>query len=81
MSQDNTQVLSGLKIIEIGRDVSTAFAARFFAIYGAEVIVVEPPRGHELRMQPGERNPLLLILIMNLMSMLSKISYCHLMEF
>ena len=52
MSQDNTQVLSGLKIIEIGRDVSTAFAARFFAIYGAEVIVVEPPRGHELRMQP-----------------------------
>ena len=52
MSQDNAQVLSGLKIIEIGRDVSTAFAARFFAIYGAEVIVVEPPRGHELRMQP-----------------------------
>ena len=52
MSLVNSQVLSGLRIIEIGRDVSTAYAARFFAIYGAEVIVVEPLGGHELRMQP-----------------------------
>ena len=52
MSLDNAQVLSGLKIIEIGRDVSTAFAARFFSIYGAEVIVVEPPKGHSIRWQP-----------------------------
>ena len=52
MSLNNAQVLSGLKIIEIGRDVSTAFAARFFSIYGAEVIVVEPPKGHSIRWQP-----------------------------
>ena len=52
MSLNNAQVLSGLKIIEIGRDVSTAFAARFFAIYGAEVIVIEPPKGHNIRWQP-----------------------------
>ena len=52
MSLNNAQVLSGLKIIEIGRDVSTAFAARFFSIYGAEVIVVEPPEGHSIRWQP-----------------------------
>ena len=52
MSLGNTQVLSNLRIIEIGRDVSTAYAARFFAIYGAEVIVIEPPEGHSIRWQP-----------------------------
>ncbi len=52
MSLGNTQVLSDLRIIEIGRDVSTAYAARFFAIYGAEVIVIEPPEGHSIRWQP-----------------------------
>ena len=52
MSLGNTQVLSDLRIIEIGRDVSTAYAARFFAIYGAEVSVVEPPEGHDIRWQP-----------------------------
>ena len=52
MSLGNTQVLSNLRIIEIGRDVSTAYAARFFAIYGAEVIVIEPPEGHNIRWQP-----------------------------
>ena len=52
MSLGNTQVLSSLRVIEIGRDVSTAYAARFFAIYGAEVIVIEPPEGHSIRWQP-----------------------------
>ena len=52
MSIGNTQVLSNLRIIEIGRDVSTAYAARFFAIYGAEVIVIEPSEGHSIRWQP-----------------------------
>jgi crotonobetainyl-CoA:carnitine CoA-transferase CaiB-like acyl-CoA transferase len=52
VSLGNTQVLSDLRIIEIGRDVSTAYAARFFAIYGAEVIVIEPPEGHSIRWQP-----------------------------
>jgi crotonobetainyl-CoA:carnitine CoA-transferase CaiB-like acyl-CoA transferase len=46
------QVLSGLRIIELGTDVAAAYAARLCAIYGADVITIEPPQGHPVRHLP-----------------------------
>ena len=44
--RDTEQVLSGIRIVELGTDVAAAYAARLCAIYGADVITVEPPEGH-----------------------------------
>ncbi|MCK0209946.1 CoA transferase [Starkeya koreensis] len=41
--------LSGLKVIELGSDISLAFGARLLADLGAEVIKVEAPAGDPLR--------------------------------
>lgn len=46
------QVLSGLKIIELGTDVAAANTGRLLAAYGADVITVEPPVGHPVRFLP-----------------------------
>ncbi len=43
--------LAGLRVIEIGSAVSTAFAARLLADLGAEVVKLEPPDGDPLRRQ------------------------------
>ena len=40
--------LAGLRIVELASS-RACFAGKLFAIYGAEVIVVEPPGGHETR--------------------------------
>lgn len=44
--------LAGLKVIEIGSDISVAFGARLLSDLGAEVIKIEPPEGDALRREP-----------------------------
>src|SRR5262249_26317796 len=44
--------LAGLKVLELGSDVSVAFGARILANLGAEVIKIEPPEGDPLRREP-----------------------------
>lgn len=41
--------LAGLKVLELGSDISVAFGARLLADLGAEVVKVEPPEGDALR--------------------------------
>ena len=56
----NTQILSDIKVLEISTGVSGAFAGRLLSIYGADVIVVEPPDGHQTRYESvwdGDVNP------------------------
>ena len=43
--------LAGLRVIELASE-RACFAGKLLAIYGAEVIVVEPPGGHETRRWP-----------------------------
>ena len=55
-----TQILSGIKVLEISTGVSGAFAGRLLSIYGADVIIVEPPGGHQTRYESvwdGDENP------------------------
>ena len=47
-----SQILSNLRIIELGTDVATANVGRLLAAYGADVITVEPPGGHLVRHMP-----------------------------
>ena len=58
---DTEQILSGIRIVELGTDVAAAYAARLCAIYGADVITVEPPEGHPVRHLPswvgGSKDP------------------------
>lgn len=44
--------LKGLRIVELGTDVASAFAGRLSAIYGADVITIEPKEGHAIRHLP-----------------------------
>jgi len=44
-----TATLSGLRVLELGDRVSTAWCARLLAGYGAEVVAIEPHGGHPLR--------------------------------
>lgn len=46
-------VLSGLKVVEFGDQLSVAQAGNVFADFGAEVISIEPVGGSSLRRQPG----------------------------
>lgn len=41
--------LQGIRVVEIGRDVSAPFCARLFADLGAEVVKIEPPDGDSAR--------------------------------
>ena len=41
--------LEGLKVLDLGQDISAAFCARLFADLGACVIKVEPPSGDPCR--------------------------------
>src|SRR6476661_3599088 len=45
--------LQGLRVVELASTFSGALAAHFFADNGAEVIVVEPPRGSAVRELPA----------------------------
>jgi crotonobetainyl-CoA:carnitine CoA-transferase CaiB-like acyl-CoA transferase len=42
-------MLAGMRVIELSTDVAGAFASRLLALYGADVITVEPPEGHPTR--------------------------------
>ena len=48
-----TQPLAGLKVVELSTSLTGAQVGQFFADFGAEVILVEPPGGHRLRSQPA----------------------------
>ena len=50
------QILSNLRIVELGTDVATANVGRLFAAYGADVITIEPPGGHPIRHLPPTPN-------------------------
>jgi crotonobetainyl-CoA:carnitine CoA-transferase CaiB-like acyl-CoA transferase len=41
--------LAGLRVLELGGDLSTAYCARQFALWGADVVVVEPEGGSPMR--------------------------------
>ncbi|WP_027546690.1 CoA transferase [Bradyrhizobium sp. WSM2254] len=43
------EVLSHLRVVEIGSSAATSYCARLFADFGADVQKVEPPRGDPLR--------------------------------
>ena len=47
-SSEQRGPLSGLRVVELA-SAPACFAGKLMAIYGAEVIVVEPPGGHETR--------------------------------
>ncbi len=42
-------MLTGTRVIDLSTDVAGAFASRLLALYGADVIAIEPPGGHPLR--------------------------------
>ncbi len=44
--------LHSIRVLDVGTRVSTAWCARLFAGYGAEVVSVEPADGHPLRRHP-----------------------------
>ncbi len=46
------QILNGIKIIEFSTDLASAFCGKLFALYGAEVITIEPVNGHPVRHLP-----------------------------
>ena len=54
-------MLTGIKVVECGQGVAAAFAAKLFALLGAEVIKVEPPAGDVTRargpFRAGTRDP------------------------
>jgi crotonobetainyl-CoA:carnitine CoA-transferase CaiB-like acyl-CoA transferase len=43
------QVLSDIRVVEIGEGVGLAFAGRLFADFGADVVKIEPPMGDATR--------------------------------
>ena len=42
-------MLDGLRVIDLSADVGGAFATRLLGVYGADVVLVEPPEGHAIR--------------------------------
>ena len=51
-ADEEERVLDGVRVIDLSTDVAGAFATRLLAVYGADVIVVEPPGGHAIRSMP-----------------------------
>ncbi|MCK9486915.1 MAG: CoA transferase [Dehalococcoidia bacterium] len=45
-------ILSGMRIVELSTNVAGAYAGRLLAMYGADVVMVEPDGGHALRHLP-----------------------------
>ena len=45
-------MLAGTRVIDLSMDVAGAFATRLLALYGADVIAIEPPEGHPTRWLP-----------------------------
>lgn len=46
-------MLQGLKVVELGGGLSTAYVGNLLADFGAEVISIERPGGAQLRREPG----------------------------
>ena len=44
--------LHAIRVLDLGSRISTAWCARLFAGYGAEVVSIEPAEGHPLRRHP-----------------------------
>ncbi|KDE98890.1 acyl-CoA transferase [Mycolicibacterium aromaticivorans JS19b1 = JCM 16368] len=44
-----TALLSGIRVLEIGDRIATAYCGKLLRDAGAEVVMVEPPTGHRLR--------------------------------
>ena len=45
-------MLHGTRVIELSTDIAGAFAGRLLALYGADVVTIEPPEGHPIRHLP-----------------------------
>ena len=45
-------MLAGTRVIDLSTDVAGAFATRLLALYGADVVAIEPPEGHPTRWLP-----------------------------
>lgn len=45
----NVSALEGLRVIDLSGNLAGAYCTQLLAGFGAEVILVEPPRGHSLR--------------------------------
>lgn len=48
-SQESASALAGLRVVDIGGSIATAYCAKLFADYGAEVINLEPEQGFATR--------------------------------
>ena len=44
-----TSPLSGIRVLEIGDRIATAYCGKLLRDAGADVVMVEPPGGHRLR--------------------------------
>ena len=53
MTDDFGALLAGVRVVDLSRNVAGARVSQFFADYGAEVIIVEPPGGSPLREDRG----------------------------
>ena len=49
---DNQATLQGLRVLDCGERAATAWCSRLLADYGADVVMIEPAGGHELRHHP-----------------------------
>jgi crotonobetainyl-CoA:carnitine CoA-transferase CaiB-like acyl-CoA transferase len=49
----SAEALGGLKVVNLSRNFGGAFVGQFFADFGAEVVLVEPPGGSPLRKEVG----------------------------
>lgn len=41
-------MLEGVRVVDLSRDPGAAYAARMFALLGADVVKVEPPEGDQI---------------------------------
>ena len=53
MSDDKTEALGGLTVLNLSQNFAGAFVGQFFADFGAEVVLVEPAGGSPLRKEAG----------------------------
>ena len=51
-----TTALDGLRVLDLGGTVATAYCGKLFADYGADVVLAEPAAGHAIRTLPPIRD-------------------------
>ena len=51
MPEEAESTLADLRVLDLSGRIAGAYCARLFAGYGADVIVIEPPAGSELRLE------------------------------